>query len=289
MIIAPKFTLLNFPKTGSTFVRAMIQNAEQRRGHVVGRIDLTRKKGKIDYALWLIGFRDYDIVRLARERLWKDQPSDEHGGVSQIPWGFRRRPVACVIRHPLDRIVSEYHFRWYAKYPDGPVEAIRSQIPSFPDMTFETYLEYLEFFRGPYLLRNAGVDDTIDIGCQTIDFVRQLFWEPKQVLTKLSDSFVESGEFRKYMPDILHLMNTRTLNQDLADFMRLMGYSKEVVSQVRHHEKVQPGPGTQRTAQDDWQSHYTEPLMNRILHRERFLFQILSHLGLSYDVKGATS
>lgn len=289
MIIAPKFVFLNFPKTGSTFVRTMIQQIEEQRGHTVRRINFTRKKGKIDYVLWLFGLRDYEMVRLKRERLWESQPPDEHGGVSQIPWGFRGRPVACVIRHPLDRTVSEYYFQWYKKHPAAPAESIRERIPSFPDITFEEYLNYQERFRRPAMLKNAGVDETLDIGCQTIDFVRQLFKEPARALVRLSDTFIQSGEFKEYMPESLHLLQTRTLNQDLAEFLQSVGYTEKEVTLVRDHEKVQPGPGTERTSEDDWHSHYTEAHLDRVVHEERFLFQMLSHLGFSYDLTPFTA
>jgi len=285
MIINEKMIVLNYPKTGSTFVRKMIEEVEKMRGNGgVKKIKLYRKKGKISYIFWLVGISEQETVLIQTSKMWSENPADEHGGVSQIPWGLSGRPIACAVRNPLDRMVSSYHFRWYAKYPDAPIERVRDLIPSFPDMTFEEYVLYANRLKGERMRKRAGIAGRNDIGLETILFVRMLFRKPSHVLRCLSDEFVQSGRYKAYLPSDLHLLKTETLNQDLVSFLRSRGYSKEETQFIEDHKKVQPGPGTRRSPKDDWRSHYTTSLLEEVLQQERFVFRILEDLGVSYDV-----
>jgi len=210
-----------------------------------------------------------------------EAPIDQHGGVWQIPWEFRNLPVVMNVRNPLDRKVSRYHFRWYAKHPVAPVDAIREQFPTFPDLTFAEYLAYCRRFKPSKNLAKAE-SKTPDVGFETLDFIRMFFRQPKHVVRRLDDAFVESGAFMEFVPAAFHLLRTERLNADLANCLSKLGYAGEEVAFIREKGKIQPKEGTRREETDTWRSHYTPELYDKVVHEERLLISMLKQLGVEY-------
>jgi hypothetical protein len=285
MILTSRYVVLNNPKTGSTFTRKMLQ---QLAGHPFERQHWghwepgKRETVKRWYTRFAVRTGLADPVEVFLPRLWKpERPIDQHGGVWQIPWEFRNLPVVMNVRNPLDRKVSRYHFRWYAKHPAAPVNAIREQFPGFPDLAFEEYLSYCRTFKSArrFALKEAK---TPDVGFETLHFIRMFFRQPNHVVRHLDDAFVESGAFMEYIPERFHLLRTENLNADLADGLLKLGYADKQVAFIREEEKIQPKEGTQREETDTWRSHYTPELYDEVVQEERLLISMLKQLGVEY-------
>ena len=103
MILTKDFVVINYPKTGSTYLRACVKalykekttiNSIFNRHNVFEELMLPKIYGNVS-------------------KSYKDQ----HGVVRQIPEVYKSLPIVTVTRHPLDRIVSSYHFAWWKKNP----------------------------------------------------------------------------------------------------------------------------------------------------------------------------
>ena len=279
--------MLNNPKTGSTFTRKMLQEVaghsfeRQHWGHwTPGK----RERLKRWYTRFAVRTGIADPVEVFLPMLWRpEHPIDQHGGVWQIPWEFRSLPVVMNVRNPLDRKVSRYHFRWYAKHPIAPVEDIREQFPAFPDLTFAEYLAYCRRFKPARHLARKG-SKVPDVGFETLDFIRMFFRRPDHVVRCLDDAFVESGEFMQFVPAKFHLLRTENLNADLANCLMRLGYADEEVAFIREKAKIQPKEGTRREETDTWQSYYTSELYDEVVYEERLLISMLKQLGVEYTL-----
>lgn len=292
MILSSKYVILNFPKTGSTFTRKMIERLEDGPlerlfwgKFLAGSSWTPSRPGK---RAWLkrqamrLPVR-YGLSRPVEVYFPKladpDQPPDQHGGASQIPREFRRLPVAVCIRHPLDRIVSQYHFAWYARYPAAPVETLKEAFPSFPDLTFEEYLEYVRRYVVPSRLSAIGTDRR-NVGSQTVDFIQMLSVSPVEMLDRLDDEFVNSGKFLRYLPPRLNLLRNERLNDDLVDFLNRVGYDPSDTAFIPDAGRIQPREGTSRAVEDAWTNYYTPAEQSRVVEEERLLLGMLERLGV---------
>ena len=86
MLITKDFVMLNFPKTGTTFTRAVLKQ--------------------------LYGDRIEEI--LGRNPMNPHSvPDSPHLAVSQIPQRYAKLPIVSIYRNLFDRYVSLWQFRWY--------------------------------------------------------------------------------------------------------------------------------------------------------------------------------
>ena len=96
MIITDQFVMLNFPKTGSTFVRNVLKQIHE---------ELTFSSS--DRLLMGLGLKKkpyYENLWLPRIRnTYREQVQDEHGIYSQIPERHRGKTIVSVKRDLFER------------------------------------------------------------------------------------------------------------------------------------------------------------------------------------------
>ncbi len=102
MILTDQFVLLNYPRTGSTFVREAL-------GSIYGQSARRLQ--------WLLPakrkFRELLLPINRTTAALESGRRSQHGCYSQIPASHRGKPVLCVTRNPLERVVSQYeHGFW---------------------------------------------------------------------------------------------------------------------------------------------------------------------------------
>ena len=135
MIITERFVLLNFPKTGSTFIRNALK-------------ELYDNKSFSERLLNKIGFKKYFLKELILPNMRTKKARElgrkcQHGAYSQIPKTYQGLPILAGVRNPLDRMVSSFEFRFWADNLIAEEEEIKNRIPSFPQLTFEEFWEYM--------------------------------------------------------------------------------------------------------------------------------------------------
>jgi hypothetical protein len=263
MLITSRFVVINLPKSGSSFVRAVIKAIyAQRRGrrwHL--RLPWSRSRDRFLRELILPN------IRLA------GRPADQHGTVAQIPARFRGRPIVAVLRDPYTKMVSEYRFRWWATYPPLDKATLYEAFPTFPDLSFDAFLRLSDHIAAA----KAGADNADRMGNLTIEFVQFFFRDPAAALAAMSDDYIRSGTFRQDMAAV-EFLRQEDLNRNLAAFLARMGFAADEVARCRAHERVNVTAVEEAGGDDLW----TEPALRRFQDRERYLLAMLDSLGFRH-------
>jgi hypothetical protein len=243
MIQTPDFVYVHEPKTGGTFVTAM----------------LARVYG-------------------GREGAFVD--ADKHATCSEIPAEHRGKPIVSTRRNPYDRYVSQYRFGWWRLHPDlycGEDE-MRALYPHFPDLSFGEFLHlantrFVNCYEGrPTGFVNRNFPPGREPGWHTEQFVRFYFRDPRQAYARLDEAALGSGSFRRDMYDVTFLPVER-LNEALYELLLGFGHPPGEIDFVRSAEKVFPVEGG-RVSQDRWQSYYTPEIRDFVRTHERLLFEL---------------
>ena len=271
MLVTSKFVLLNVPKSGSSFVREVIK-----------AIYAGRSRKGPQFLGWT-GFQklippnrrtspDLSLKELILPNIrLKGRPSDQHGTYSQVPREYRHLPVISVVRNPYEKLVSDFEFRWWSKYP--PLPDLQRTFPAFPEISFDEFLQLSDLIA----TYKMGGRNPLQIGNLTVEFVQFFFPDPKSVLNKISDDYICSSDFIKDMP-CLWLLRQECLRDDLEATLSGFGFSEEELEICRRHPRVNE---TVARA-DDRAAYWTAPRVSRFNHRERFLLLMLQQLGFSY-------
>ena len=254
MLITRRFVLLNFPKTGSSFVRAVIKAIHRRRRWRL------RREAYLKELMLPRGGGDYPGV-------------DQHGGVSQVPERWRHLPLVSVIRSPWERLLSAFEFPFWQHTPPVPRAEAMALLPHFPDIGLDDFVTLWDRAAEHRL----GGANPRELGHQTVQFVKFFFRDPPRALARLSDDYVDSGAFRADMADISLLRHER-LRDDLAEFLARHDYASDELALARGHARVNEtprGPGSRDALWTPRAAHY-------VAWNERYLLRMLAGLGLHY-------
>lgn len=279
MILTRDFVILNHPKTGSTFTREVVKKSETKIGNNF------RRYRSESFEWYILSFlSSLDIYRLPylelhHQNRWSIlNHFDQHGGASQVPDGYRYFPHAVVVRNPLELYVSNYEYGWWKDNPQVPEGKLYNKLPSFPDLSFDEYLLYQNLRLDSKMQRFNISNDSI-IGFHTLDYIRTLFYNPEYVIRNISEDFIESEEYRKFLPNVTIIRN-RNLNNGLYKFITSKRYSKNKVNFILEEEKIFPKRGGRD--KNDWSSYYSEDTKERVFEKENLTFLLLNRLGVNY-------
>jgi hypothetical protein len=276
MLITSRFVVINVPKSGSSFVRSAIKAIYGRRcrrhpiSRYIDRLWIPSLTAKTDCFL-------KELI-LPNTRL-PGRPRDQHGVAAQIPQRYRDRKIVSVIRNPYEKIVSEYRFRWWATFPPMPVDRLRALLPDFPDLSFDQFLGLSDHIADAKM---GGQNDAA-IGNMTVEFVQFFFRDPPDVLRRLSEEYVRSGDFRADMIDT-HFLRQECLNDDLAGFLSGHGFDAEEVQLCRDHDPV-------NVTVNALVEHvvWTRWALEHFARSERYLLSMLEALDFAYALPTVAS
>src|SRR6266496_4395359 len=285
MIITPKFVVLNFPKTGSTFVRTVLKEIEQK-----------QTRSLFERLAYMTGLKQRPFQELKCPNIKSRMPSerqifDQHGTYEQVPLKYRELPVLSVARNPFDRYVSVFEFRFWARISVADLTRIRNVFPTFPDLSFAEYLDYCDYQMAEH--RIPDIKPKTELGSQTVFFIQMFFKDPRRTLTRIDEEFITSGAYKHEMPK-LHLLRTESLNQDLYNYLITMGYPSRDIEFIINRKKIQPPAGTNRTPDRKWQDYYSTELMQRVCRKEKLLLKMFADFGVGEpdswaDVPGSST
>lgn len=279
MIIANQFVMLNYPKTGSSFARAMLKQVHNYdrggfnkilhrmiRKFRYGTV-LNRTLRKIDTLI------NPDMTELIVPKVYGRHigyRQSQHGRYSQIPEEHKDKSIISIIRNPFTRYVSTYLYEdWKDRYPQIYSDQLKNNIPSFPDLSFAEYYDMIHFYKQD--LRLQGIIPKIDLGVNTIQFIRFYFKEPERVLSEIDDEYITNRSYQEEMVPITFLHQER-LNDELFQFLLTMGYSQKKIQFIKDAEPI--NVTKRKRDQQSLDRFYTEELRQNILKRDRLLFKI---------------
>jgi hypothetical protein len=268
MIITDDFVVLNYPKTGSSFVREALKTAYW------NRFSRTSFLERLFYRLKMKRRPMFQELFLPNIKVANMDQRDQHGTYEQIPPEFKDREVVTAIRNPYERLMSAYEHRHWVKFPPVDQKTLSEAFPHFPDLSFEEFLAFNEVAkhqRIPHITINA------DIGIQTIQFIQMFFKDPIRVLRQIDEEYLESDRYRQDMPDITFL-RTENLNQDLYEFLLDRGHEEPDIAFILKMEKV----NVSRDPFKKYSQLWNKKLVDMVRHKERFLFRILKDFGHPY-------
>lgn len=257
MFITKKFVVLNFPKTGSTFIRSVLRDL-----HQPGPL----RAALIKTGLAKAGFED---VRGPRFSLHENDPvkTTQHLVYAQIPEKHRSKAILSVVRNPLRSLISAYEFRDWARYPAASLEQIKEDYPHFPELDFREFVAYRDKFMMPRFLGN--IDLKIDIGSATAQFIRFHAKSPRAYLEQLGEDSDLREDWSEHFPQI-HFIHTETLGSDLHQFLLQQGYPERSLDFIKKRAPI-------NTTKKRKEPYFDSETLKGVLHKERLLFKLFPH------------
>jgi len=211
MLVADSFVVINYPKTGTSFLRKVLKRIHGIPDNRVYRL-LSR---------W--GIARPPIREYLFPKLYGDYPTsyrDQHGVYRQIPDRHRDKPVVSIVRNPLEKYLSSYVYGWWKNHPPFPLEQVERQWPNFPDLTFPEFHD---------LIHHEQVDEdklnvpgASSLGSYTRMFIVFFAKDPDAACRHV----LSGGSLADVLPAIRFLRQEH-LRDDLADFLRENGYSEQ--------------------------------------------------------------
>ncbi|MEZ5662324.1 MAG: hypothetical protein R3E94_02175 [Burkholderiaceae bacterium] len=247
MLITHDFVMLNYPKTGTTFTRAVLK---QLYGDAIEEI-------------------------LGRNPMNPHSvPDSPHLAVSQIPARYADLPIVSIHRNVFDRYVSLWQFKWYTHDHPSVQEAARALYPSFPDLSLEQYLGMANRVQKARLLASLGFEPTDRIGFQSVQFIVFYARDPK---TCLRDAIANPDlDLRRYVPEI-HFLRQSMLRQDLTAFLASTPVGPAATDVIRTFPEL----NVTRTGEDaGWRHFWSDALMAEYTAKEAPVLNFTRQLGL---------
>ncbi len=253
MFVTSQFVFLHQPKTGGTFVSAILARLHEAIGDRVTTVHL--EPGQ-------------DVPAPAAGSAFKLMIAGhhQHGRRADLPASLRElRPVATV-RNPYDRYASQFEFAWWRRYPEmfGPVERTRQSYPRFPDLTFDEFVRLTNAVSVPACAPAAD-----PVGFHTYQFIESFAQHPDAAWTALCDG-TDPGRWAADTARVAFLDQSH-LNRDLHAFLLGLGYARGDVAFVEHADRIWPPEGG-RSADQDWRGYYSPEMKAFVRQRERLLF-----------------
>lgn len=239
MILTDDFVFLHPPKTGGTFVAAMLA-----RLYPAGTQRVRARLGGTQ-----------PLGAPARQHVHK------HAARHQIPASHAHLPVLATVRSPFEAYVSIYEFgewrkgRANAELSRYDWDRVHHDYPSFPDLTFSQFCRV--FAQVGYRL---DTPDRSDLGWQTVRYAAQFAPAPAPDVTSSSHDIVTALTVGTRDVRFIH---TENLNQELFERRGEVGVPEDRRRFILDAAKVLPTKGGRRPDQA-WHAYYDEDLMAHV-------------------------
>lgn len=225
MFVTDKFVMIHFPKTGSTFARKALKRIY---APCFSRRNL----------LYWMPFKPARELQLPVEHIrradikWTKSRSI-HGTVSQIPSAYASRRVVTVVRDPVARFLSLYHYRDWAVNHVLPEQQLVADYPQFPNLSIDEYLDLTERHGAKQFL--GGLREDFPFGPQTAQFMAYYAKDPIRLLGSVNESYSILRNPQDFAS--ITYLRTERLNVDLFRFLLESGLSQE---KIRFIENAKP-------------------------------------------------
>jgi hypothetical protein len=253
MFVTSRFVFLHQPKTGGTFVSAILARLHEARGD---RVTIVHAEPGHDVAAPSAGSA-FKLMIGGRH---------QHGRRADVPASLRDHVLVATMRNPYDRYASQFEFAWWRRHPEmfGPVERTRQSYPRYPELTFDDFVRLTNAVSVP-----ACPSEAEPIGFHTYQFIESFARDPDASWRGLCDG-TDAGRWAADTQGVAFLDQSH-LNRDLHAFLLGVGYPPGEVAFVEHADRIWPPEGG-RTADQDWRGYYSPEMKAYVRRRERLLF-----------------
>lgn len=200
MIITKDFVVLNFPKTGSTYIRTCLKSI-YKKNSVFNRIFNNRKI-----------YEDLHFSKIYGNTLEKYK--DQHAVFSQIPQKHIHKPIITIVRNPIGRVVSSFHYAWWKTHHLYDLKAIKKKYPSYPELDLITFAKFLND-------ADLAPDNLLKPYANVLGYNTRLFLifysaKPEDAAKKL---LTGKYKLREVIESNITFLQQEQLTQDLIDFI----------------------------------------------------------------------
>jgi hypothetical protein len=199
-------------------------------------------------------------------------------------------PILSIVRHPMDRYVSQFHFGWWRLHPERYCSEAQWKAMNIDPqaMSFSDFIRVSDtFFKGYFNGQKNDFENSkaeSPLGWHTEQFIRFYYPNAQTIFSELDEDKIQSGSFKEFEFPVTFL-HTEALNQQLVAYLEKVGLNDEKTDFILSQEKLQPKEGTQRKSDDAWQTYFDCTLTAFVLQRERLLFERFPHyqVGPSHE------
>ena len=266
MLICDDFNILNFPKTGSTFVRDVIKEIYEARYKKNSLLKIAQRLKIIEPP-----FTELLLPNFQSPNRNTRHGKGQHGAYCQIPERYIDKKIVAVIRNPYEIFLSTYKMGWWQKFYPLKKEELFKRFPEFPNLSINEYIE---------LLKSSTENKTeLHLGSHTVQFIRIFFKNPENVLMNISENYITSEDlYKNDMPENITFLRQENLNEELANYLSSYNFTPYEIEFVRSHKKVNESENKSIDNNTIW----TREALLYVAEYERFLFKIFKDLGADY-------
>jgi hypothetical protein len=233
VIVTESFVWINYPKSGSTFVRRVLRELyksyarAEKRGNTGFRLFRKRRPERF-----------FEELRVPELRIRQDAgragAPTPHGTVSQIPEGFRHLPLVSSVREPVDRLKSAFIYGDWKREDVlfAPIEVLRARYPAFPGLSFFEFVEMAFVFNAFELHVGTKVHR---IGPLSADLLK--FYLRRPLGLSGDAAFSSWADLESELAPVTFLRQDH-LSDDLADALVRFGHRREDVDFIRQKPKA---------------------------------------------------
>jgi hypothetical protein len=259
MIITDDFVMINFPKTGSTFVRNVLKRVHNDYSFLEKTVYFFGKKKKPLYInFWIENIRDTSF---------RYGVKDEHGLCSQIPKKHISKQIVSIKRNVFERYISLYEYADWKVAPWIKVSDIKKIYPNYPDLSFKEYLNLLFHFN-PWEI-HPKINRKLPMGPATTQFIVFYFKNPFKVLREIDENYLMSDYYKKDMYNV-HFLEQNNLNDDLYNFLSKKGYKEQKISFIKNLKRQNVSRPKNKNIKD----YFNDDLISMVREKDKFLFKI---------------
>lgn len=232
MIVTESFVWINYPKSGSTFVRQALRQLYKECAKAE-----KRRKGFWRFLRRPV-VRHIEELRVPELRLPKEvgragKPTP-HGTVSQIPECYRHLPVVSSIREPIDRLRSGYVYADWKREDVhlAPLAVLEEFYPGFPEIGFREFVEMTIRFGS---LRISIGGEPVVLGPLSGDLLK--FFSRRPIDPEGGNIYRDWDDFADSLAQV-RFLKQESLSEDLADLLVGFGFAPAEVSFIKTKERV---------------------------------------------------
>ncbi|MGB1216322.1 MAG: hypothetical protein ACPG5P_00515, partial [Saprospiraceae bacterium] len=203
MIITDKFIFINYPKTGSTFVRKTIKEIHNK--NATSKFwNLLSKKETF--------YRIYKAPNLRAFNVPDRKDSfNEHGLRNQIPDKYKHLKIYSIKRSIFEILVSIYEYRDWEKTLPFSYKNIKEDYPNYPEISFKEFIE-ISYKKSFYAGHPKIGENALKIGFVSINLILFFCKEPFKILMNWDHHSI--SKIKEEINEVVFLKN-EVLNNDL--------------------------------------------------------------------------